>query len=491
MSNKNKSLTINSIYYLMYNVLNVIFPFLTGIYVARILLPDVIGQVETARNLVQYFVIFSFLGIPTYGLREISKNRNDKIKISKIYSELMIINCISTMIFCIIYINLIFFIPKYTENLLLYLIVGISLVLNLFNNSWLYEGLEEFKYISLRNLAFKIISFVILIIFVRDSNDYLIYASITVMGTAGNYILNIINSKKFVRFTIKDLDLKQHMSSIMYLVVVNLAIEIYSLVDITMLGIFCDNDTVAFYSYGIKIYKIILQVVNTFTMVLVPRISLYYKENKIKEFNELLTKTLKLIIITTVPMIIGINFTSSYLITKIYGYEYIRSVMVLNILSLNLLISPIGYLLGSRVLLATNNEKRMVIPVIIGAICNVIGNYFLIKQYKEIGAAISSVSSEFIVMSVYLLLGKTYFKLNSTKNSIIKIIGTCIVMIIYLIIINKLNCDMFVITILQIIGACIIYVVGLILLKEKVVCSYMNKIIDKVKQKNLNVSNKI
>ena len=94
MSNRNRSLTVNSIYYLIYNILNVVFPFITGIYVTHVLLPNSIGMVETAKNFVQYFVIFSFLGIPTYGLREISKNRNNKSNINKTYSELMIINCI-------------------------------------------------------------------------------------------------------------------------------------------------------------------------------------------------------------------------------------------------------------------------------------------------------------------------------------------------------------------------------------------------------------
>ena len=482
MSNRNRSLTVNSIYYLIYNILNVVFPFITGIYVTHVLLPNSIGMVETAKNFVQYFVIFSFLGIPTYGLREISKNRNNKSNINKTYSELMIINCISTIIFIVIYLFMIFFIESCRKYLSLYLIVGISLVLNLFNNSWLYEGLEEFKYISLRNFVFKIISLALLFIFVKDSNDYLIYASITVIGTAGNYILNIINSKRFVKFTMRDINLKQHISSIMYLVVVNLAIEIYSLVDITMLGIFCGNETVAFYSYGVKIYKIILQVVNTFTMVLVPRISLYYKENKEKEFNELLTETLRLIIIIVIPMIIGIQFTSSYLITKIYGNEYIRSATVLNILSFNLLISPIGYLLGSRVLLATDNEKKMVIPVTVGAVCNVIGNYFLINQYNEIGAAIASVISEFIVMIIYVLFGNKYFKLNSIKNSVIKIMSICVIMTIYLVVISNLNCNIFIITIIQIIGACIIYLGGLFLLRENLTYSYINKIINKNKK---------
>lgn len=463
----NKSLTKNSIFYLIYNVLNVIFPFITGIYVTHILLPDSIGLVETAKNFVQYFVIFSFLGIPTYGLREISKNRNDKEKLNKTYTELMIINCISTIIFCIIYLLLIFTMTKPKENICLYLIVGLSLLLNLFNNSWLYEGLEEFKYISLRNLLFKIVSFLCLILFVKDEDDYLIYAFITVIGTAGNYILNIINSKKFVKLEFYNLNLKQHMNSIIYLVVVNLAIEIYSLIDVTMLGIFCDNDTVAFYSYGVKIYKILLQIINTFTMVLVPRVSLLYKEGKIEEFNVLLTKTLKLIILITIPMIVGIFFTANILITKIYGQEYIRSANVLKILALILIISPIGYLLGSRVLLASGNEKKMIIPVICGAIFNVIGNAILIPDFQEIGASVASVIGELSVMLVYVFLGKKYFKLNSIKNNLIKETVAVVLMSCFLFIVNTFIINSLIKTVIQICGAVIIYAGTLIVLKDE------------------------
>ena len=103
---KEKSLKKNSVFYLIYNILNIVFPFVTGIYVTRILLPEQIGLVESARNIVTYFVIFSFLGIPTYGLREISKYRNDKKELNKVYTELMIINFISTLFFrCIIFNN--------------------------------------------------------------------------------------------------------------------------------------------------------------------------------------------------------------------------------------------------------------------------------------------------------------------------------------------------------------------------------------------------
>ena len=78
---KQKSLTKNSLYYLIYNTLNILFPFVTGIYVSRTLLQVNIGDVAYAQNIVQYFVTFAYLGIPTYGMREIAKIRNDKNKV--------------------------------------------------------------------------------------------------------------------------------------------------------------------------------------------------------------------------------------------------------------------------------------------------------------------------------------------------------------------------------------------------------------------------
>jgi len=105
--------------------------------------------------------------VPAYGLREISKTRNDRDERNQIFSELFIINLISTIVFLAAYILLIFLVKAYRDELVLYLVVGISVALNIFNISWIFEGLEEFRFISLRNLAFKILTFALLVIFVR------------------------------------------------------------------------------------------------------------------------------------------------------------------------------------------------------------------------------------------------------------------------------------------------------------------------------------
>lgn len=475
----NKSLAANSIFYLIYNVLNVIFPLITAIYVARILLPSSIGEVEVARNFAQYFVILAFLGIPTYGLREISKVRNNKDELNKVYSELLVINAISTIIFLSLYIVLIFVIPEYRNNYHLFLIAGVSIALNFINNSWLYEGLEKFGFISIRNLIFKVVSFVLLILFVRGQDDVINYAVITVVGTAGNYFLNIVNSGKYVHFSFKNLNLKRHIKSIIFLVVVNLAIEIYSLVDVTMLGFMCPEENVAYYSYGSKIYKIVLQIVNTFTMVLVPRISLYYKEGRLDEFNILISKTLTVILVLSLPMIVGIWFVSDYLIVAIYGSAYVSSASVLKVLSFILVISPVGYLLGSRVMLVTCNEKKMVMPVISGAIVNIILNYFLIQLWAEHGAAVASLISEVVVMVIYLFLGKKFIKLDYKYlfNECWKILIALVLMVGLLIGCYFLIKNEIIRTITQIILAIFIYFVALIVLKENIVYNYTKRIV--------------
>lgn len=474
-----KSLTKNSFFYLIYNVLNVIFPFITGIYVARILLPSDIGQIETARNLAQYFVIFSFLGLPTYGLREISKARHCSNELNILYSELMIINTISTILFLLIYLMIIFTIPMYRCNIVVFLITGISIALNFMNNTWLFEGLEKFDYISIRNIIFKFISLMLLFYFVKDSSDYLSYALITVVGTAGNYILNMINSKNYVKFTIENINLKRHVKSILYLALVNLAIEIYSLVDITMLGIMCKKEVVTFYSYGMKIQKIFLQIVNTFTMVLVPRIAYYYNEKKFSDFNYLLTKTLSIILIIAVPIIVGVNFISSPVITLIYGNNYIRSAKVLKTLIFTVLISPIGYLLGSRVLLVTSNEKKMIVAVSYGAICNLIGNFILIPMYQENGAAIASVFSEFIVASVYIIISKKYFNLfkHQLINTIYKILLASSVIFLFLLL-SRRYLDYTILSIIaDIIFSVLLYFGILLITKETILYEFYKKML--------------
>ena len=480
MSQKSKSLSKGGFFYLIYQVMNLAFPLITGIYVTHILIPEKIGTVAAAFNLTNYFVILSFLGIPTYGLREIAKCNNSEKERSKVFSELYVINALSTTFFLTVYILIICLVPVYRKEIVLHLITGILIVLNYFNVSWLFEGMEDFQFISIRNFIFKVISFCLLVIFVRSKEDVLVYAFVTTCGTAGNYVVNMICVRKYVKFSLKGLDLKRHLRSIMYLVAVNLAIEIYSLMDITMMNFWCSKDSIAFYKYGHSIELMLLQVVNTFTMVLIPRISFYYKEKKIDEFNRLLSKGFKLIFLFAMPMIVGIMYTANFLLTHLYGDVYIVSAHILKLFSILLIISPVGYLLGSRVMLVTGNENKMIISVGIGAAINLVGNIIMIPILGEYGATIASLISEFTVMIIYVNLGKKYFKLISVKETLIKIGISSSVMAGVLFLCSYIS-DSWLKLVIQVIAGASSYFVTMLLLGEEIVMTYFKMFISKIR----------
>lgn len=429
--------------------------------------------------------MFAYLGIPTYGMRECSKYRNDKNKLSKIHNELFLINFISTIIFLCIYVALIFCITNFKSHISLFLISAIGIALNLFNNNWLFEGLEAFDYISIRNIVFKILSFIALLLFVKDENDALVYLIITILGTGGNVLLNLFRTRKFVHFSFKNLNLTQHLKPLFFLMCVNIAIEIYSLVDVTMLGFLSDSSTVTFYSYGMKIYSILGQVMNTFSMVLVPRLTLLYKEKKVEQFNSLLLKTLIVILIVSVPMIVGIQFVSPYFITFIYGPEYIRSSNVINLLSINLLIAPVGHLLGSRIFVVTNNEKKIIFPVVTGALINVVLNFIFINLFLERGAAIASIISNLIMTILYVVTSRHLYtiKIKPLLMSIFKILISVFIMGIVCYFESLIKANLLLIFLLQCLSGALVYFTMLLILKEEVIFIFIKNFIFKIRRR--------
>lgn len=475
---KQASLTKNSFYYLVYNIFNAVFPFLTALYVTRILSSEVIGDISYALNIVSYFALFAFVGIPTYGMREIAKCRDDQSKVNKLFSELFIINTVTTTISIAAYLLLIFLVPAFSgKALIIYLVVGIEIVLNYFNISWLYEGLEKFGFISIMNVVTKIFSLICLILLVRSEENTIWYALLSVVGISGNYLLSFFFYPKCAKFTKEGLSFKQHFKPILLLVTVNLAIEIYSLLDITMIGaIMPDKSHVAYYKYAHQIQKTLLMAINTITLVLVPRLAKYYKDGKIKEYNSLITKTLSIIILLAIPMVVGTVFVSDSIVVWLYGDEYIASSIILKVLVPIVLISPIGYLLGSRVCLVTNHEKYMPIAVGVGALINIGLNAWFIILWGEVGAAIASLVSEIVVLVVYLVFSHKYFKLSLNIKNYLKILSAIILMSGYLVLIYFLVEPEILKVTLEIVGAIAIYFGVLLLTKEEATTTMAKKI---------------
>ena len=214
---KRNSVKINFILNTTRMLLGMIFILLTTPYVTRILGAESLGKVEYVNSIITYFILFTALGIPNYGLREVARHREDKCKLSKLVIELGIILFITTAVGYIILLSFLYN-TKLLELKNLVILMSINLIFTNIGFEWFYQGIENQLYITIRYIMLRIVSLILLFFIVKNSNDYLKYGVILVLMNSGSNILNFINLKKYISFKkikIKDLEILKHIKPIL------------------------------------------------------------------------------------------------------------------------------------------------------------------------------------------------------------------------------------------------------------------------------------
>lgn len=152
---KERSLKFNFIMNSLLTVSSIIFPLITFPYVSRILLPEGNGKVSFVASVVAYFSMLSQLGIPTYGIRACAKVRNNKEELSRTVHELFIINLIMSFLVYFIFACSLYLVPQFREEKTLFIITSLTIIFNAIGVEWLYKGLEQYAYITVRSIIFK------------------------------------------------------------------------------------------------------------------------------------------------------------------------------------------------------------------------------------------------------------------------------------------------------------------------------------------------
>ena len=474
-----KSMSKNAIFNMFNKFLTIVFPLVTISYVSRILGANGIGIVSSIQNFSTYFMMVAALGIPSYGVRAIAQSKFNKEKSNLVFTELFILNLLSTLICVVLYFLFINFIIEIEFDKRLYYIFSSLVIFNIFNIEWVYQGFEEYSYITIRNFTIKLLSLFMLFIFVRNQNDIIGYSLILCFGTVGNYILNMINVKKFVWFDFKEIDIKKHIEPVFTFFGSVLAIEIYSLLDITMLTYFSNPTCVGYYSNSTKIVKTIAGTVTAISAVLLPRLSQYFIEKNNEKVKEVSLKFLDLTYLLTVPCMIGLFLLADQIVLCLLGENFIPSIMTIRILSFLILFMPLSGGVFCQLLLTSGREKKYLCSVLIGAVVNVILNLILIPKFLQNGAAFASVISEIIVCISMILFTKQFIDIKTKFKSKINIFGASTLLGISVLIIkflcNIFNINLFISLIFEISTGIFIYFGILILIKNEFIIGLIRK----------------
>lgn len=480
-----RSLKKNSILNVIKTISSIIFPLITFPYISRVLLPTNVGKVNFGSSYISYFSMLASLGITTYAIRECSATRDDKEALGKKTSEIFSINiCTTIAAYILLAISLIVF-RKLDSYRLLIIIQSTSILFATLGTDWLNSAMEDFKYITLRTVAFQVVSLVLMFAFVRTEGDYLKYAAISVFSASGANIVNMFYRRRYCKVVFTtDMHWERHLKPILLLFVMIFAQTIFSSADVTMLGIMKSDYEVGIYSTALKIENIISQVVSSLAWVVMPRLSLYFAEGDYSKVNAMLRKTLALLMCIGIPSIAGVCALSKEIVIIVGGKNFLDATIPLTILMFAFAFSLIGgSFLGNMVLLPSKNEKTYMIICCITAGLNVVLNYLLIPYWGASAAAFSTAVSSLLIMIMLLIKKDKRIKLGYVKHVILSPIIGSVGIFAYCRIIGMFVSNIWVKTGVCVIGSVILYGIVLIYMKNELCVEILGSINRKVSAK--------
>lgn len=417
-----RSIKVNAVLNIIYTLTNIAFPLITYPYVSRILSPDGLGRVNFFSSISSYAEMIAALGLSTYGIRAVAKVRNDKGELSQVISELLCINYICTGVIIIIYVCLCINMRTLNRDIALCIINGIEIIIAPLGIGWLYFGLEQYSYITKRNIFFRCISLMLIFILVKEKTDYVIYGAIIVFSSVGSCFINFFYAIRLkILRTQERLDLIYHIKPLLVLFASALAVSVYINLDTVMLGFICDDREVGLYSMAVKIKTILLQLVNAVSTVLLPRMSYYFSQNKMSEYNKILKKSFDMIFIITIPLSIFFIIESYRCVIILGGNDFGDASVCMKILMVVLIFSGFSNILGNQILIPRGNEDCFMKAVVCGAFADIFLNIFFMPRYGCVGAAIATLCAEIIQMSVQWYYSCKYVPVRLNLLSCIKI----------------------------------------------------------------------
>lgn len=394
---------------LINTISGLLFPLITFPYASRILLAEGIGQVQFFQGIIGYIALCTALGIPMYAIREIARVRNDRELCSRTSVEILLLHSGLTLIGYVIVAVLVATVTQIQVDIPLFLLLSTNLFFTAIGATWFYQGIEDFKYITIRAIAVRLFSLVCLFIFVKEKSDLFYYAAISVTAEVGSNLFNFFRLRKYIdisRLRLKELHPLRHLKPALRIFAMNLVISIYVNLDSVMLGFLKDETAVGYYAASTRITKSILGVVQSLGTVLLPRISNLVSNHRIEEFHQLANKAFRFMLMLSLPLTVGLIFMAAPLIHLFCGSGFEPSILTVQIMAPIILFISLSGIMCWQILFPLDKEKWVVYATLSGAIVNFTLNWILIPSYAQYGAGIATSIAECLVTVVSILLAR-------------------------------------------------------------------------------------
>ena len=471
--------------------------FITFPWVCRYLGSEGVGTYTWANTFVAYFLILAKIGIPNLAVRECVKVRDDKVALSNKAQGFFLLQLITTVISFGLLCAVVFSVKELRETSSLIFILSLNFLVGAFSFEWIFIALEKQFYMAVRSIVALTISAILIIVFVSNPDDILLYALIAILVTVITTISNFYYVRRFISFKkTSPYNLKQYVKPLFVLCTLSLTLSLYNQTDTFILGfINPDKTEVASYSVGIKGIDIIIGIFTALSVVFIPRAAHYWNVEDKSYFNRLNKYSINICLFVVLPAIVTMCVLAKPICGLIsgtydftFGNGYWSAPYILMILASMMLTYSIGDIIYGQILLPMKKEKYYLFAIGVGTLLNIalsiILGGFVFKDRPAIGVAIGTASTDLLIIFFLMAISWKWIKQAIfNKNSLKLLIANAIILAVSLLIYNPLmklwgvlNLSTSVSFVLQLFSVVlidgIIYIVTLLLLKEDLVSSF-------------------
>ena len=365
---------------------NYLLPLITLPYLVRVLGPEKFGLIMFAQAFIQYFVILTDYGFNLSATREISIHRDNKEKVSEIFSSVMIIKFSLLIISFIILTFIVFSFEKFRKDWLIYYLTFGMVVGQVLFPIWFFQGIEKMKYITFLNILAKSIFTIAIFVFVHKISDYIYVPLLNSLGfiIAGILALLIVFKGFKTNFHIPNHSIIfNYLKESTQFFLSRISVSLYTISNTFTIGLFLGNTMAGLYSIAEKIYYALIGIYQPLNDVLYPYMS---KKKNISFFK----KIFFVVLILSILLWLIIFFFSNDIIRILYGNNFIISSNLLKLFTLLGLIMVPAILLGYPFVAAIGYPQYANYSVMVASIVHLVLLIFIIP-----------------VINVYLVVGIT------------------------------------------------------------------------------------
>ncbi len=391
------SIKKNFFYNGLLTVANYLFPLITYPYVSRVLGVSNIGICNFVDSIVNYFILFSMMGVAIVGVREIAAVREDREARNRVFSDLIALNGLTSCLAAVALAVAIYVVPSLAEYRSLLWIGVVKILANFLCMDWLFQGMEEFKYITNRTILVKCLYVAGVFLLIRKPEDYPVYYLLLTLMVVLNAGINLSYARHFVSFRKKDAAPARHARPFFTMGLYMFLTSMYTTFNVMYLGFVSNTEQVGYYTSATKVFSMVIALFTAFTTVMLPRMSAVLSEGRKEEFLELVSKTFRVLFIVGVPVILLLLVGAGDVIRILSGKGYEGAVVPMRIVAPLILVIGMEQILVVQVMMPMKMDRAVFVNSAIGACVGVLLNLLLVRTLLARGSAVVWMVSELTV----------------------------------------------------------------------------------------------